>query len=476
MKQPRRAAIYVRISDDKAEDAAGVGRQEADCRALAERQGWSVGEVFVENDTSAYKRRTVQLADGTTSLRVVRPAFRQMLDGLNAGALEGLVAYDLDRIARDPRDLEDLIDVVESRKIPTRSVTGSLDLGSDAGITMARVMVAIANKSSRDSSRRIARKHLELAEQGKTGGGGIRSFGYERDGVTVNEAEAQVLRQIAADLLGGASLSGVARQLNEQGVATVRGGAWGARSIHSVITKPRVAGLREHQGEVVGEAVWPAVLDRDTWEQVRIRLQSRAQGATNRMRFWLTGILVCGKCERRLISSHVTSSRTRYWCATPRGGCGKIAVAAPQAEVTVEGLLLGALRSPEVLAALRFQGSTAGAEQARKDAAADEAQLKELAVAWARRQVSMPEYLAARGEIESRLRQTRLLSRAALPAAVREIADGDPGAAWERFDPAQRREVARVVFPSGIRVDPLPPDRPRTFDPARLVPVDWQPS
>ena len=42
---------------------------------------------------------------------------------------------------------------VETHKIPTAAVTGSLDLSTDSGITMARIMVAIANKSSRDTAR-----------------------------------------------------------------------------------------------------------------------------------------------------------------------------------------------------------------------------------------------------------------------------------------------------------------------------------
>src|SRR5690348_2947507 len=106
MTKPIRAAILVRISDDRAGDAAGVGRQEKDARALAKRLGWRVGEVFVENDTSAFKRRTVTLPDGSTALRVHRPEFRRLLELMHLGQVDGLIAYDLDRVARDPRDLE----------------------------------------------------------------------------------------------------------------------------------------------------------------------------------------------------------------------------------------------------------------------------------------------------------------------------------------------------------------------------------
>jgi site-specific DNA recombinase len=471
MSANRCAAIYVRISDDKAEDAAGVARQEADCRALAERQGWQVGEVYVENDTSAYKRKTVRLPDGSTGLRVVRPAFRKMLDALTSGALDAVVGYDLDRIARDPRDLEDLIDVVESRKIPTRAVTGSLDLGTDAGITMARVMVAIANKSSRDSSRRIARKHLELAGQGKTGGGGIRSFGYERDGVTVNEAEAQAVREIADRLLAGSSLVGVAQWLNEAGVPTVRGGAWQNRSVHAVVTKPRVAGLRVHRGEVVGKAAWPPILDQGTWERVLLTLEGRARGHSNRLQRWLSGALLCGKCNHRLSGSQQARGRGhRYWCATPRGGCGGIAIDAPSAEDTVEAMVLAYLARPDVLSDLRSATTTQAGDKARREAQADEQQLRELATLWAVRDITTAEYMAARKEIEARLNQWRGLIRAALPGVVRELVSGDVQEIWQRLLPAQRQEVVRVVFPAGIRVQPSQ-ERFQSFDPRRLVPV-----
>src|SRR3954468_5778336 len=104
MDTPQRAGLLVRISEDKAGDAAGIGRQETDARAMAKRLGWSVAEVFVENDTSAYKRRKVTLPDGSTAMRVLRPQFRRLLDQVASGQIDGLIAYHLDRVARDPRD------------------------------------------------------------------------------------------------------------------------------------------------------------------------------------------------------------------------------------------------------------------------------------------------------------------------------------------------------------------------------------
>lgn len=465
------AAVYVRISDDKAGEAAGVARQEADCRQLADRLGWTVAETYTENDTSAFKRRRVRLPDGSTALRVVRPAFRRLLDDLGSGAVTALIGYDLDRVARDPRDLEDLIDAVEQTKAPARSVTGSLDLSTDSGVTMARVMVAIANQSSRDTARRVARKHVELAEQGRSGGGGIRAYGYEADGMTVREDEAEVIREMARRILAGQSLYAVASWLNESGTPSVRGNAWIARSVHSVVTKARVAGKREHKGEVVGEALWPAVLDLDTWQRVRLALESRAQGSTNQLKRWLTGVLICSHCDHALFGGQ--GRRTRYWCATPHGGCGKIAIDAQYTEDFVSDLIVGYLSKPDVLADLRAATSSQATDKARIQVATDAAQLKELATLWGTKSITTVEYLTARKEIEARLRKWQGIVRASLPGEVRELVATNIETTWARYTPVQRRQVARIVFPSGIFVKSRAQHVVSQWDATRLLPVHW---
>lgn len=477
MTVARRAGAYVRISDAREDDTAGVDRQEADSRALAERRGWAITEVYPENDTSAFKRRRVELPDGTTALRVVRPAFRKLLDDLAAGAIDALVAYDLDRIARDPRDLEDLIDVVEQHKIPTASVTGSLDLSTDAGITMARIMVAVANKSSRDTSRRVARKQLEMAEQGVPSGGGIRTFGYDRTGMVVVEAEAEIVRELARRILDedeNATLSELARDLTARGVPTVQGApVWSSRSVHSAVTKARNAGLRSHNGEVVGKATWPAILDEQTWQDVRLVLAGRAAGHTTKLQRWLNSVLLCSLCGRPLVGGRGGRKLHRYWCHTDKGGCGKIAINAQDTERVVTEMILGYLKRPDVLADLHRQTSREATAQARREAAAAQTQLNELAEMWGKRQITTAEYMAARRPLEEELRTTKAILSAGVPAGVRKLlAAPDKAEGWQDLSPAERRDVARVVFPNGILVQPAKKGEFR-FQGERLAPVDW---
>jgi site-specific DNA recombinase len=269
---PRNAVLLTRISDARNGDTAGVDDQQVDLRKRATALGWGVSEVIIENDTSAFKRRTVVLPDGGKGLRVVRPGFREALDLLQSGRCDGLLALDLDRIARDPRDLEDLIDVVESRtpRIPVESVTGSLRLANDADVTMARVMVAIAKKSSRDTARRVSRARLRQAEEGRPRHGGKRPFGYEPGGLVVRDIEATEIRRAADAILAGVSLRQVTADLRRRGVPTVTGVPWTPAAVRDILLRPRNAGLVVHAGSILEgvTAAWQPILPRETWEAV----------------------------------------------------------------------------------------------------------------------------------------------------------------------------------------------------------------
>lgn len=198
----RKVAIYTRISRDDEGDGLGVARQRQDCERLADLRGLSVAKIYEDNDVSAYKRN------------VRRPEFELMLSDLTAGLIDGVVSYDLDRLARQPKDLERLIEVFETRKRLTFvTVTNDIDLSSADGRTMARVMVAFANKSSHDTARRIKRKHLELAMKGKSSGG-PSPYGWQKnDPNKVDPEAARHIRDAQKEILADERAAAHARSV-----------------------------------------------------------------------------------------------------------------------------------------------------------------------------------------------------------------------------------------------------------------------
>ena len=266
-----RADLYLRLSDLRNEDQ--LDGREAKLRARAAELGWQVDRVVVENDVivngdgtvrprpaSAFKREKMITPSGRIELRVNRPRFRQVLADITSGAANALLAEDLDRVCRDPRDLEDLIDACDQHHASARSLSGSLtftDGGTDAEITMARMMVTMANKSSRDTARRVADSRERLA--GKSWHGGQRPFGYQYDPdapryhktLTIIPAEAEVITRAAEDILvRKVSLRALARDLRDRGVPTVTGAPWAASTLKDILVKPTVAGLVKKDGEL----------------------------------------------------------------------------------------------------------------------------------------------------------------------------------------------------------------------------------
>ncbi len=119
---PTSAAIYCRISDDRQGRALGVARQEADCRELAARKGWTVADLYVDNDISAAdtKRR--------------RPEYERLLEDVKAGVVDAVIAWDLDRLHRRPAELERFFETADAAGMRyLATVGGDVDLATGDG-------------------------------------------------------------------------------------------------------------------------------------------------------------------------------------------------------------------------------------------------------------------------------------------------------------------------------------------------------
>ncbi|MGW1167769.1 recombinase family protein [Streptomyces sp. NPDC002550] len=173
------ATLSARSAEDGPKWRPATGRdiksreeQEKDGRRFVESRGGRHVYTYEEPDTSAWKRKRVRQPDGTVAYRVIRRVFEGALEDLKRGTtpdgqrLDGLIVYDIDRLTRDNRHLEDAIEVVENFRRPIIDITGTLDLLTDNGRTVARLLVTVANKSSADTARRVRRKHRALQQAG----------------------------------------------------------------------------------------------------------------------------------------------------------------------------------------------------------------------------------------------------------------------------------------------------------------------
>lgn len=280
----RTAFIYCRISDDKTGAKLGVQRQEEDCRALAEEKGYKVVRVFQDNDISAYSGKQ-------------RPDYTAMLKRVAAGEVDAVFCWHPDRLHRRPVELEAYIDACREGKAVTHSVkAGEMDLATDSGQMIARMLGAAARYESDTKATRIRRASEQAIRAGKWTGG-TRPFGWTiTDGTPeLHPEESEAIASACMRVLKGDSLGSIIREMNEQGLTTTRGKEWGYAQLAQALERPRNAGLADYHGEIVGKSTFPAIVSENVWRGVCAVLSdpSRRRSQSNKAVHLLAGIAQC---------------------------------------------------------------------------------------------------------------------------------------------------------------------------------------
>ena len=327
-----------------------------------------------------------------------------MLADLQSGARDAVIVYNLDRLHRRPAELEEFVALCERVGVSqVATVTADIDLGNDDGLFMARIFAAFAAKESGRKSARVRRKLLQNAAAGLPHGS-VRPFGYEDDKVTLRDDEAKVVREMVDRYLAGASIRSLTLWLNDSGIAPAVAKSWQTSALRQILCSGRIAGLREHHGQVIGPAKWSAIITPAEWDRVLARMTARAVTKARAARtYLLSGMLRCGRCGNRLFSqarhNNPENCVRRYVClkGPDHGGCGRLTVLAEPVEHLLTEAVLTRLDSPQLAEVLTGKTSldhdvAAHAAQVEKD----QARLDELAELFAEGAISAWEWITAR--------------------------------------------------------------------------------
>ena len=481
------ADLYLRLSDFRADDEDSFPLREAALRTRAAALRWTVNEVIIENDlaedgsrkpATAYKRQRVTGGDGRPLMRhgrpvyrVLRPGWRQVLTNLGSGVTTAVLAEDLDRVARDPRDIEDLIDAVAACGGHARSLSGSLTLtdgGSSDQLAMARVMVTMAAKSSADTARRVTAGRERWA--GRSYQGGKRPYGYRPDPdapehrktLIIVPAEAEVIRAAAGDILKrGISLKAIARDLRDRREPTVTGTQWTASTLRDILAKPAVAGIAVHtrivKDEETGQerkvtsehpGAWPAILKLKQWEQLRHLFDSRKTGTSPEPRWLVSGYATCGPCGAA-VKCTGSAARRAYTC-TAHGHVRRVAAAVDE---YVAWHVIERMSKPDAAVVLLpppRPGIDAGA--LRAEARRLDAKAKRLTAMFTDDAITEPQYASGTKDIRARLaRIGAQLAASSQPDPLAEFRSGDPAeVVWDRMSLPRRRAVVQTLIESVV--------------------------
>ncbi|MEE2916424.1 MAG: recombinase family protein, partial [Pseudomonadota bacterium] len=303
---------------------------------LAEREGWVVTNVYTDVAMSGASNR--------------RPGMTAMLQDAASGAFDVVTAEAIDRIARNQADIATIYQRLEFAGVEIVTLTeGAV---SELHIGLKGTMSALFLKDLADKIRRGQRGSVT---RGRIPGG--LTYGYEvvsqigPDGElvrglrAVKGAEADVIRRVYREYLGGSSPKMIAHRLNRDGIPSPRGGEWRGSSIagsrarmlgllHNPVyagryaynrvkmvrdpeTRKRVSRVNDPGDLVMIEMPELRIVDESTWQAVQQEAERRTMDSLvsrRRPRHLLSGLLKCGRCG----GSMVIVRSDRFGCARHR--------------------------------------------------------------------------------------------------------------------------------------------------------------
>ena len=249
-----------------------------------------------------------------------RPALQRLIRDIEAGRVDTVICYKIDRLSRSLTDFAKLVDVFERNRVTFVSVTQSFCTTTSMGRLTLNILLSFAQFERELAGERIRDKFAASRRKGIFMGG-HPPLGYDvRDRkLVMNPAEAALVRLIFRRFLDLGSALLLIRELNAQGHRTK---SWITRSgtfregrpfekgtLYKILRNRVYLGEAVHKGKSYPGEHEP-IVDRATWERVHEVLASNARRRGNEARARtpapLKGLLRCTHC-----SAAMTPSQTR---------------------------------------------------------------------------------------------------------------------------------------------------------------------
>jgi DNA invertase Pin-like site-specific DNA recombinase len=462
-----RAVIYARQSRDAEGNGLAVARQLDECRKLAASRSWRVTAELTDNDISASNGKP-------------RPEFERVMGMVRDRQADVVIVWAVDRLVRRLADLERVIEQCETAGVKLATVSGDLDLSTDQGRLVGRILASVARGEVERKSARQKLAAQQAAEAGRRRIGCPRPFGYQADHVTPDPAEADAIRWAADALLGGGTVSAVAREWGRRGLSGAQGGQFatdagkvapGARqAVTAILRNPALAGLSAYRGEIVADGDWTPVLPRETWEAVRALLNDPARKPPLGVRTLLGGLARC-RCGNKVIGTTNAQGQPVYRCSPATRGDGQGPHVQLQVRFADEWVTLNVqarLDEDDVADLITPPARRADTAALNTEAASIRRNLDELAADRALGLVSRSQMLAATERGNTRLAEIAAeLTEAAGGGPLRPFLGDEPAnAVWARLDLARQRAVIDALCTVTLH----PAGRgSRTFNPDTVV-------
>lgn len=317
-----RCAIYTRKSTEEGLDqdfnTLDAQRESAEAYIKSQKhEGWEVAPESYDDG-------------GYSGGNLERPAFKRLFADIEAGKINCVVVYKVDRLSRSLLDFARIMAVFDRHKVAFVSVTQQFNTATSMGRLVLNVLLSFAQFEREIIGERIRDKIAAQRRKGKWGGG-TPVLGYDVDRsnpspkLAVNPHEAKQVVAIFELYLKLGSVLPVVRELEARGwinkvwktkKGTPRGGKpYDKSSVYGMLTNSIYVGRIKHKGaDYAGEH--PPIVDAELFERVQnlLKRNGRAGVATTRKGngTLLKGLLCCQACGRIMVHTFTNRGVKRY--------------------------------------------------------------------------------------------------------------------------------------------------------------------
>ncbi|MGE3779011.1 MAG: recombinase family protein [Pirellulaceae bacterium] len=324
-KQPKavtRCAVYTRKSNEEGLDqdfnTLDAQRESAEAYIASQKaEGWTCLPDRYDDG-------------GFTGGNMDRPALRRLMQDIEAGKVDVVIVYKVDRLSRSLLDFAKIMEVFDKYNVAFVSVTQQFNTSTPMGRLVLNVLLSFAQFEREIIGERIRDKIAAQRRKGKWAGG-YPVLGYDVDRTNrspkliVNADEAARVRAIFNLYLELGSILRVAEELQNRGWTnkqwiTKKGGVKGGRpfengSVYCLLTNPIYIGKVKHKTDLYdGEHESLITLDVFQKVQQQLHYNGRTGGARLRNRYGalLRGLLFCKACGRTMVHTFTSRGPRRY--------------------------------------------------------------------------------------------------------------------------------------------------------------------
>ena len=300
-----------------------------------------------------------------------RPALQQLLADCEAGLVDIIVVYKIDRLSRSICDFADLSKKFDEWGTQFVAVTQEINTATSAGRMMLNILITFAQYEREVITERVRDKMAASRKKGKWVGGSV-PMGYrvENKKLVVEPEEARVIQRIFQRFIEVQSPKLIARELNRDGIKTKQGKIWDASHIYRILENHTYIGEVKYKGTIC-EGEQEAIVDLAVWNRSReiLSANDRIPDRSRNVEIVapLKGILKCGHCGCSMMPTYSRKNGKKYFyylCVkdAKRGEphCPVHQVSAGEIEKNVREQLRKFLQSPTIImrlaAALNMPG------------------------------------------------------------------------------------------------------------------------